>query len=727
MRLFIAEKPELARAIVEGLGGGTRKDGFFDCGDDIVTWCYGHMLALLDPEDYDERFKKWSFDLLPVANIPWRKKPSGNRDTKKQLKTIADLLQQAKSVVHAGDPDEEGQLLVDEILEYTKCTLPVKRLLINDNNPAVVRKSLASMRDNKEFAGMSAAAEARTVGDQLYGINMTRAYTVKGGEMGLQQVLYVGRVQTPILGLVVRRTRAFHDHKSTFYHNVIGQFAFDGVTFPARYQIVDTDLVDDKGRLSDEAHAKAIAESVKGKPARIEMADTKKRTQAPPLPYNLLKLQADASKKFGFKPDQVKDITQSLRENHRLITYNRSDSQYLSDEQHGDAPAVLAAISQTMPDFEGAVKQADPGIKSRAFNSSKVTAHHGIIPTATVGKLDALNENEKKLYGLIAQAYIVQFLPSREYDQTTVHVSVDTQTFVVRSNITTNPGWQRIYQKDDIEDDADEDDVSVDIRALQKAQDGQCTDCRSEKMETRPQPLYTMASLLTDLTRVAKYIKDDRLRKLLIAKDKDKEGESGGIGTPATRDSIIANLFERNFLQEKGKNIVPTKTGEEFYDVLPDQAKYPDMTALWHDQQNSIKDGTMDTTSFVKQLMDYISGEVKRVKETGLAIKVDAPKCPECEKILRKIKRKDGGFFWGCTGYSEGCKYSADDNRGRPVKKETPIVSSLHKCMSCGQGLRRRENTKKRGTYWWSCSGFPDCKQTYFDKQGKPDYSSNKK
>ena len=330
MRLFIAEKPQLAQAIVAGLGGGTRKDGYIECGDDCVTWCFGHMLALCDFEDYDPKFAKWSLDDLPFSHIPWRKKPTGDSGAKAQLKTILALLKRASLVVHAGDPDEEGQLLVDEVLEYAGCRLPVKRVLINDNTTALVTRALAAMRDNAEFAGLSAAAEARSVGDQLYGYNLSRTYTLVARKLGYDGVVSVGRVQTPILGLVVRRTRAYRDHRKTFYFIVNGQFDFGAVAFPARYQIMPADPADDKGRLIDEAHATAIAAAVTGKPARIVSAETKQKEQHPPLPYNLLKLQSDAARKFGYKPGQVKDITQTLREQHKLITYNRSDCQYLS-------------------------------------------------------------------------------------------------------------------------------------------------------------------------------------------------------------------------------------------------------------------------------------------------------------------------------------------------------------------------------------------------------------
>lgn len=729
MRLFIAEKPDLAKAIVEGLGGGSRKDGYYECGNDRVAWCFGHMLQLQDPEEYDERYAKWNMDDLPFAHIPWKKKPSGDGGAKAQLKVILGLLKQATSVVNAGDPDEEGQLLVDEILEYANCKLPVKRVLINDNNTKVVRKALENMRDNREFAGLSAAAEARSVGDQLYGYNMTRAYTLAAREKGYQGVMSVGRVQTPIVGLVVRRTRAFKAHTKAYYYNVTGQFEVQGVDFPARYQVVATDPVDEKGRIIDQAHAQAIADSVKGKPAHVISAGTKGKEQHAPLPYNLLKLQTDASRKFGFKPDQVKDITQSLREKHKLITYNRSDCEYLSDEQHGDAPGVLAAIAQTAPMLAVAAQRSDPSIKSRAFNSAKVSAHHGIIPTEATANLAALSDGEQKIYLLIARAYIAQFWPKHQFDQTDILVESEGHRFGVRSNVTTRPGWLTLYKNDAGNEDleGDENDLSVDIRTLRDGQAGTCTDADATKQETKPQPLYTMATLLSDLTRVAKYIRDENLRKLLTEKDKGKEGEHGGIGTPATRDSIIATLFERSYLVEQGKNIVPTATAEEFYDALPDQAKFPDMTALWHEQQKAIQAGERDTESFVRELMEYIGGEVANVKAHGLNIKVDTHPCPQCGKHLRRIKKKDKQeFFWGCTAHEEGCKYVCDDKAGKPVPRAVAKVSELHKCMACSSGLIRRPSAKKKGMFWWACSGYPNCKQTYPDMKGKPNFSKPK-
>lgn len=727
MRVFIAEKPELAKAIVDGLGGGKRLDGYYDCGNDVVTWCYGHMLTLKDPEDYDEQYSRWSMDHLPMSFIPWEYKPG--EDKKTQLKVIADLLKKSSSCVNAADGDAEGQLLVDEILKYFGYTKPVQRVLINDNNLKPVQRALANLQPNSNFYGLSQAAEARSVGDQLYGYNMTRAYTLAARQAGYQGVLSVGRVQTPVLGLVVRRDLEHEAHTKSYFYTITGQFDIAGQQFPARYQVKDSDPVDDKGRILDQVFANELAKVCDGQPASILSAKTTNKQQAAPLPYNLLKLQTDASRKFGFKPDQVKDITQALREKYKLITYNRSDCQYLSDDHHADAPGVLAAIGQTAPVLAGAAKSAKPSIKSKAFNSDKVTAHHAIIPTEATADFSRLTDAEQKIYMLIARAYIAQFWPNHEYKQTDIVVECAGHQFAVRSNVTTSLGWKLLYKNDAGNDevDAEEDALTIDLAALRQGNAGQCTACNVEQKETKPPARYTMATLLTDLTRVAKYVRDPKLKALLIEKDKDKAGEHGGIGTPATRDSIIKGLFDRGFLLEQGKNIVSSPVAREYYNILPDEAKYPDMTAIWHDQQQSIEQGKLDCLGFIHSLMEYIGEQVSTVKEQGITgMKIQVTPCPLCGKPLRRVKGSKG-FFWGCTGFTEGCKGAFDDRGGKPVlvKKEALTPSQKHKCMSCGKGLIRRAG-KKPKTFFWGCSGYPECNQSYPDAMGKPNYSKPK-
>lgn len=729
MRLFIAEKPELAKAIVEGLGGGSRQDGYFECGGDTVTWCFGHMLELYEPHDYDEALKRWSLDTLPWSCVPWKKKPIAK--SKKQLRVVLDLLKKASSVVHAGDPDEEGQLLVDEILDYAKWSGATQRVLINDNNTKVVRRALDNMQDNAAFQGLSARAEARSVGDLLYGVNLTRAYTLIAQQAGYQDVLSVGRVQTPILGLVVRRDREHEAHTKSYYYIVRGEFECDGALFKAAYLPTEGDDQDEKGRLTDQQQAEAIAQAVNGKQGKLaRVAHKEKRTSAP-LPYNLLKLQTDASRKFGFKPDKVKEITQSLREKHRLITYNRSDCQYLSEEQHADAPAVLDAISQTAKVLAGAAGKANPQIKGRAFNSNKVSAHHAIIPTETVADLEKLTDGEKKIYQLIARSYIAQFFPDFEYTETTLQVDVEGRQFRAVSNTPTAQGWKVLYRNDQDNEEVqgDDDAQEIDLRTLNQGAAANCKSAKAEQKETQPPKRYTMATLLTDLTRVAKYVNDPSLRKVLQEKDKEKAGEHGGIGTPATRDTMIETLFKRGYLAEQGKSIVSTAMARSFYDALPDQAKYPDMTAIWHQQQEKIEAGELPVEAFLDELMQYIGGQIESSKQDGLkGLKIDVHKCPECSRPLAR-RPGSNGPFWGCTGFKEGaCKATFPDKKGKPdLNKSKPSPSQKHKCMSCGKGLIRRTSTRgKKKSAFWGCSGFPDCKQSYPDLKGKPNYSKPK-
>ncbi|PVZ72082.1 DNA topoisomerase 3 [Pelagibaculum spongiae] len=743
MRLFIAEKPDLARAIVQGLGGkSVKKEGWFQVGNDAVTWCFGHLLQLADPEDYDPSLAKWNMAQLPMVFRPWKHKPIS--DKKKQLQIIVKLIKQADLIVHAGDPDDEGQLLVDEILTYAKNKKPVKRLLINDNNTSVVKKALAKMRDNQEFLGLYQSALARSVADQMYGYNMTRGYTLAAQQKGFRGVLSVGRVQTPILGLVVARDRAHESHQQQFYYQLDGDFNFtqmnqQPLVFRARFQAPEDAPIDEKKRVIDRAYLDQIAQQCYSQPANIVKANNEIKYASAPLPYNLLNLQADASRKFNISPDQTLKITQNLRERHKLITYNRSDCEYLSNEQHGDASSVLSAIAATANVLNKAAKAADPSIKSRAFNSANVSAHHAIIPTATHGDFSKLTEQEKKVYQLIARAYLAQFFPKHQYRQTTIELDCQGHQFKTVEKITLKPGWLVLYKNDKDNDEVHRDKQSSksknpDLSSLQQNQQGFCQSLDLQQKETKPLARYTMATLLKDLARVAKYIRDPRLKKLLIEKDKDKKGEHGGIGTPATRSTIIKNLIDRDFICEKGKQVISTETGRDFFDVLPQAATAPDMTALWHEQQKAIQQGQDNIDHFLDGLVEYITTEIARIRSDGLDLKPsqiqatgkadpkNGPACPDCETGVLARRKGKKGFFWGCSRYPE-CKAIYPDSRGKAklTKFEKPVLSN-HLCKACQKPLIRRKG-KKKASWFWGCSGYPECKQTYFDKAGDPDFS----
>lgn len=741
MKLYIAEKPDVAKAICAGLGGGfIRDDGYYrhPVKPDVVTWCFGHMLALKEPDEIDEKYKYWDMDTLPIEPfLPAPHKiPS---DKKAQVKIIGELIKQADTIIHAGDPDDEGQLLVDGLLRYFDNKKPVMRLLINDNTPAVVQKALANMNSNSQFEYMGWIAESRAIADQLFGFNFTRAYSLsQQAKTGKKETWHIGRVQTPILGLVVRRDQENASHKKSFYYVIQGDFVFNGVAFTAKYQPKTEDPTDDKGRLIDKQFADNLANFLSGKPAKIFFANTTHKTEPAPLPYNLLKLQQDASRKFGYKPDEVMKITQTLREKHQLITYNRSDCQYLSDEQFADVGGVLSAIAGTYDLMAGACGNANPNYKGRVFNSSKVTAHHAIIPTQTAGNWQALSEAEQNIYKIIARNYIAQFYPLYEYDETkiTLDVIVDgvAYQFHATARIDTALGWKKLYTNDtDNEETALPDDVlQADLRTLKASDTGQCTKAYANEHETKPPALYTMTSLLGDLTKVAKYVKDPHLAKILKDKDKDKQGEHGGIGTPATRSAIIDNLFERGYLAYKGKSIISTDKGKALYDLLDDIIRYPDMTAIWHDEQKNIKN-EQDVFTFIQKMQaSTITPTINTLKVGYIKPTPKEKPSSPCPKCGRLMYLNDGKFgkYWGCSGWNDSqnpCNHKMKDDNGTPVEKEQKPLTDFD-CKACGSKLIHKTGIYKKGKNkgkpysFFGCSNFPKCKQNYDEVDGKPKF-----
>lgn len=713
-RLFIAEKPELARAIVEGLGGGEKKRSHFECGDDVVTWCIGHMIELWEPQDYDEKFKHWRLEDLPIHNAPIKYKPKEN--TAEQLKAIIELMSDAESIVHAGDPDSEGQLIVDELIEYAEFDKPVLRFMTNDLNTKIVKKALANLQDNRLFYNQYQAALARNLGDQLYGFNMSRAYTVAAQNKGYDGMLPVGRVQTPILGLVVNRDRLNSGHQKSYYYEVFGKFTFGSCKFKAKAIIKDESKLDEKNRITDKALAENISEMCSEKKTIIISNETKIKRSNPPLPYNMINIQADAARLFNYKPTDVMEITQVLREKHKLITYNGSDCQYLNEEQHADAPAVLAAINNTAPVLSTHILNCDSAIQSRAFNNKNVSAHHAIIPTETVADIEVLDEKSKNIYILIANKYIAQFMPLYEYKETILIVDVNGQNFKTSSKITTTEGWRNLLGKsEEPSEDNDIDEPTTDL-AIIEGLDGFCDKAECLSRETKPQALYKMETLLKDLTRVSKYVTNPDIKRLLISKDKDKKGEHGGIGTSRTRDRIITKLFDLGYIADSGKNVVSTKLGQQFFDTLPNVATRPDMTALWHEQQKSIENGAITREQFIAELMRFIGHQIEHVKKNGINIHVEKYECTWCKNgILKKRRRKkDLKIFWICTN-SPACKASTSNKSGKPDLKS--LV--LHKCDNCSKPLKRRKKNEENG-HFWSCTGYPECKNTLNDKNGKP-------
>ncbi|EAI9483992.1 DNA topoisomerase 3 [Campylobacter jejuni] len=725
MRLFIAEKPELSRAIAEGLDGNYKSgEGYIQKGDNIVTWAFGHILELAKPEEYDEKYKLWKLEDLPLPIKEFKYLPK--KESKKQLKIICDLIHSDKitSIVNCGDADDEGQILVDEIIQYSKTSKPVFRVLINDLTPKAVKEEIAKIKSNADFKGMSERGFARSQADWIVGINLTRAYTIMARKNGYEGVLSVGRVQTPILALIVNRDKEFENFKSIDYFSLLGDFNINNNTIKARLKTED--------KILDENLAKEIKKSCENQNAKINLKIENKK-EYPPLPYNLLVLQAECAKLFGFSPDKTLEITQNLREKHKAITYNRSDCQYLPETMFEQAPNILNIIKENLnsnDEIQALIASSDLTIKSKAFNDANISAHYGIIPTQN--KISSqLTQDELVVYNLIAKRFIIQFFHPREYQTTTINLEVNQRIFTATQNKTTKSGFRSLWQNVDSEEEQENNENDInDLSILKNGDIAKCSLIEIEKKQTKPRPYYTMTTLLKDLNSVAKYVSDERIKKLLMEKDKDKKGESGGIGTPATRSNHIKTLIEREYIEvskDKKQIIKSTKKGRDLIKLSPKSLITPDMTALWFEQQKMIEISELRREQFLEEITKEVISEIQRIdknQEFKILDNENKPKiqCPQCNKgFLTKRKGKYGNF-WGCSEYMEGCKAIYPDNKGTP-NFETKQASNdtTHKCPQCNKGFLQRIKSKNGNSWWWGCSEFKQgCKAMYYDDNGKP-------
>lgn len=608
MRLFIAEKPSLARAIADVLPKPHRRgDGYIACGNDqVVTWCVGHLLEQAQPDSYDSRYARWNLADLPIIPDKWRLQPRPS--VAKQLKVIEGLLQQASVVVHAGDPDREGQLLVDEVLDYLQLPAEkrqqVQRCLINDLNPAAVERAVSRLRENREFIPLCVSALARARADWLYGINMTRAWTLLGRNAGYDGVLSVGRVQTPVLGLVVRRDEEIENFVPKDYFEVKAH-----IVTPKEERFVASWIPsdacepwqDDEGRLLHRPLADHVLERINGKPAWVTGYNDKRESETAPLPFSLSSLQIEAAKRFGLSAQTVLDCCQRLYETHKLITYPRSDSRYLPDEHFAGRHAVLNAIQAHQPDVSlPADFNADQ--KNRCWDDKKVDAHHAIVPTARASKVD-LSDNEANIYGLIARQYLMQFCPDAVFRKCVIDLDIGGGRFVAKARFLAEAGWRALLGSKE----RDEENDGTPLPVVSKGDELLCERGEVLAKQTQPPRPFTDATLLSAMTGIARFVQDRELKKVLRATD--------GLGTEATRAGIIELLFRRTFLVKKGRYIHSTEAGRALIHALPEMAARPDMTAHWESTLTRISEKACRYDEFMQPLVSTLIGLIGEARQ----------------------------------------------------------------------------------------------------------------
>ncbi|PIE00232.1 MAG: DNA topoisomerase III [Thiothrix nivea] len=645
MILYIAEKPSLGRAIADVLPRPHQKgDGFIKVGNgDVVSWCIGHLLEQAEPEVYNPEFKTWSTLHLPIVPEQWQLVVKSS--TRKQFNVLKKLIKQADVLVNAGDPDREGQILIDEVINY--CGVPkakvaaTQRCLISDLNPAAVKKSLATLRSNSEFIPLATSALARARADWLYGINMTRLCTLKGQQSGFQGVLSIGRVQTPLLGLVVQRDLEIEHFVSKPFYEVFATLQTDkDETYRAKWKPSKAceDYMDDEGRVLSKKLAEHVISRVVNQPGTVTRVEQKKKQQPPPLPYNLSALQIDAARRFGLNAKQVLDICQQLYERHKLITYPRSDCRYLPQEHYAGAGRVTQAVAQTCKRLKAAVDEADLTLKTRAWNDSKVGAHHAIIPTAKATDGSRLSRPEADIYELVARQYLMQFYPPFEYLDKQIDTEVAGGLFIARQKDVLAQGWKQLLPPPKVKTGDDADTPVARLPEVKKGDAVLCTEAELTEKQTTPPRHFSDATLLSAMTGIARYVSDPAIRKVLR--------ETDGLGTEATRAGIIELLFKREFLMRQGKEIRATEIGRTLINNLPDSVGKPDMTAHWESQLEAISQRQVRYAQFMQPMIQGLTqliDEVESADFRGLQGMGKAKTTRAGKKKTRKVRRKRSG------------------------------------------------------------------------------------
>ena len=728
--LYISEKASVGRALAAALPGKQEKcEPFIKVGSDIVAWAAGHLLELCMPEDYDERYKQWGPDTLLYVPTPWRRKEMAT--AKKLLgplkKLIKSLDPKVDVIVNAGDADREGQLLIDEILDFYGWTGSTLRLRINDMNVPAIRKALENMRDNAEYRGEYMAGQARLYADWLVGLPLTRFVTVSLRNAGYDTpAKSVGRVQAPTLGLVVARDAEIANFTPKPYWELRAALSLSGGRELNGKWVASNesaDFLDDQKRITDRNIAENLRSQIDGKNGEISKVEEKAHKNAPPLPFSLSKLQIAASKKY--------DITDTLTHLQKLyeagyVTYPRTDCEYLPEGHYKEASEVMDVIRVGCTDMGDMITGVDLSRKSAAWNDKKVVEHHGIIPTVRVPLPDALTATERKIYELVCARYVMQFLADYEYEETTIEFVVVEEKFKATGRTVINIGWQgwetnaktekskKVSENNGVSAETDEDDEGEENQVVPKVHQGESGVVKAsldEKMTKPPKP-FTYHSLLAAMNNVHNYVED--------AEIKAKLKEIHGIGTPATQESIITTLFTRGYLEKKKKIILPTNLGKRLISILKDSKAAvivkPDMTALWEQRMSDIERGAA-----FEPFIEEVAGMVREIIAEPLQIPNDIPgmthlkKClnPDCDGFLRHIQKKVKQGFFACPV----CRATFNDVDGQPVRKRQSSGEAVEAACPLGCGGNARRFSGKYG-HFWKCSCSPDT--TFKDVDGKP-------
>ena len=653
--LVIAEKPSVARDLVDALPGSfENNDSYYESDDTIVTFAVGHLVELINPEDYDDRFKRWRMADLPIVPEEFKLR-ARDKKAEKQLKVIHKLLKRedVDRLVNACDAGREGELIFAYIYETSGVDKPVERLWISSMTKQAIREGFEQLRPGEQLRRLEAAARSRSEADWLVGMNATRAATIRG-RAWVGGVVSLGRVQTPTLALMVKREREIQAFVPEPYWLVHAQFdpRYEGLWFEG-----------DETRLKEGKRAEAIAAKVSGADGVVESVERKEQSERAPLLYDLTSLQRDANRRFGFSARRTLQAAQSLYEDKKAITYPRTSSRWLS----GDLVAQLKPTAATLAPIGeyAAAAQYVLGLKQlplgRVVNDSKVDDHHAIIPTDVEHDLDRFSPDERRVFDLVARRFLAVFHPPARYARTTVVTLVEEERFRTRGKVTLEAGWRGVYGLESDEDkkarqDEDTENESAELPALEQGQKVKCAVAEVEAKETKPPPRYTEATLLSAMETAGKLVDDEELREAM---------KERGLGTPATRAETIETLIRREYIERVAKDLQPTPKGLQVITMLEEHPlTSPELTGDWEKRLTDIEHGGDDRKAFIDDIAEFTRATVEKIaaldKEKLRPERVELGPCPRCGAETGEII-KENSKAYGCTSWKSreepGCGF----------------------------------------------------------------------
>lgn len=663
MIVCIAEKPSVAKDIARILGATNSHQGYMEGNGYQVTWTFGHLCTLKEPNDYTEMWKHWSLSSLPMIPQRFGIKLIDDDGIKRQFAVIERLMQSADGIVNCGDAGQEGELIQRWVMQKAGAKCPVKRLWISSMTDEAIREGFASLKDQNEYQSLYIAGLSRAIGDWLLGMNATRLYTLKYGQN--RQILSIGRVQTPTLALIVNRQKEIDSFEPEPYWVLATVYR-------------DTTFTATKGKFSTKEEGEAAFATIADKPFTVTAVQKKNGTEAPPRLFDLTSLQVECNRKFSYSAETTLKLIQGLYER-KLTTYPRVDTQFLSDDIYPKCPSILSGISKQYEALMEPLKGKKLPKSKRVFDTSKVTDHHAIIPTGVPAT--GLTDMERNVYDLIARRFIAVFYPDCKFSTTTVLGTVEDVEFKATGKEILSPGWRDVYaqQNATADDDERKGDEERTLPTFVKGESGPHVPTLSEKWTTPPK-YYTEATLLRAMETAGKFVEDETLRAAL---------KENGIGRPSSRAGIIETLFKRHYIRRERKNLVATATGIELIDTIHEELlKSCELTGIWEKRLRDIEHKKDDAADFINGLKQQITEIVNDVLRDNSNRRVTTL---SEEDLKKKAKKK-------ATPKKKAATSTTSTDKPTATSTNDPLVGTT--CPVCGKGTIIKGKTAYGCSRW---------------------------